>query len=150
MRHVAIDSNLLILLVVGEFDPGLIRFHKRLQSFSVDDYEMLLTLLEDAELITTPNALTETANLITSGVREPRRSELLLCLSGLLAKLEEIYIRSDLAVRDPDFSRLGLADAAWLALLKPDVELLTVDLDLYIAASLRGLRATNFNHLRDR
>ena len=47
-----------------------------------------------------------------------------------------------------EFSQLGLADCAWLAMLDDSTRLLTVDNALYLAAHRCGCDAVNFNHVR--
>jgi hypothetical protein len=149
MPRIALDTNLLILLVVGSVSQRLVTTHKRLAAYGLDDWRLLLDSLGDSEIVITPNAMTEASNLIVQGVREPHRSELRRALRDLICGAEERYARSAEASAAPEYDRLGLADAAWLETIADDTELLTVDLDLYLAASHRGLKARNFNHLRD-
>ena len=48
------------------------------------------------------------------------------------------------------FHRLGLADAVLLEVITAETPLITVDLDLYLAALEKGQdAAVNFTHLRD-
>ena len=54
------------------------------------------------------------------------------------------------AARRDVFPRLGLTDTALLEVVSADAPLLTVDLDLYVAALASGDEAaSNFNHWRD-
>jgi hypothetical protein len=59
------------------------------------------------------------------------------------------YLESNVAAARPEFFRLGLTDAALLHLSIEQAVLLTADLHLYLAALKGGLKAQNFNHLRD-
>lgn len=93
--------------------------------------------------------MTEVSNLIVYGVREPQRSALLTALGAFCAGVEERYVATATAASSAWFSRLGVADAVWLECARAGFELLTDDLALYLAASYRGLSATNLNHLRD-
>lgn len=56
-------------------------------------------------------------------------------LRSLIEDSEEIVILSRDAVRERQYKRLGLADAALLAAASPERPLLTSDLDLYLAAA---------------
>jgi hypothetical protein len=150
MRQVALDSNLLVLLVVGSLAPSQIAGHKRLRAYDVEDFELLCRHLDGAELVTTPNAMTEASNLIVYGVSEPLRSNLLFALKSVADIVNERYLASGQVMTSDPYRRLGLTDAAWLALSEPRLELLTDDLPLYLAASHAGMNARNFNHLRDR
>ena len=148
-RTVAVDSNLLVLWIAGSRFPEMVGTHKRLRSYSNDDLDLLREYLLGVRIVTTPNAMTEVSNLIVYGVREPQRSALLDALGAFSAEVEERYVATEAAASSAVFSRLGVADAAWLHCAKAGFELLTDDLALYLAALNHGLAATNFNHLRD-
>lgn len=149
MRCVALDSNLLVLWIVGSVRPDYIAQHKRLRAYSFDDFSILDHHLNGAALITTPNAMTEAANLIVYGVRDPLKSGFLAALRRFADIAEEEYLPSRDVAASPAYRRLGLTDAAWLAFANRPIELLTDDLALYLAASQSGMAAHNFNHLRD-
>ena len=149
MRRVALDANLLVLLVVGSVKRSLIGTHRRLQEYLPEDFPLLIEHLGERDLVTIPNALTEASNLLPSSVAEPDRSELMAALANFADQAAETYVPSARACSDANYLRLGLTDVAWLAMLDRETELLTADLALYRAALDRGLVATNFNHLRD-
>lgn len=66
----------------------------------------------------------------------------------MMRSMDERYTPS-LEIADvQEFGWLGLADTAWLEIVK-NCELLTADAGLYVAALNRGHNATNFNHLRE-
>ena len=72
-----LDSNLLVLLVVGSESRDIILKHRRLEDYSAEDYDILLDLLRDADrLFVTPNTFTEASNLIGQH-GEPERSRLM-------------------------------------------------------------------------
>lgn len=148
-RGVAIDTNLLVLLIVGRVQPTFIQAHKRLQEYSEADYDLLINHVGDADIHVTPNAMTETSNLVGQGVREPLRSALLESLFLFSRTAEETYVRSSSAMADLAYVRLGLTDVAWLSVFDGEIELITADLGLHNHAVSRGLTSTNFNHLRD-
>ena len=148
---VAIDSNLLLLLVVGMASREYIRKHKRLQEFTADDYDLLQEQLSVAtEVIVTPNTLTETSNLIDH-IADPARKHIYDLLRELLrsSSSSEVYIPSQSAAERPELPRLGLTDCALLDVCSGGTPLITVDLKLYLAAIAAGDKALNFNHLRD-
>ena len=145
-----LDANLLVLLVVGSESRNLIAKHRRLAHFSADDYDVLAEFLENAdELLVTPNTLTEASNLVGQH-GEPERSLLMRRLRFLIHESREIVVASNEASASAKFEELGLADAALLARVTTDRPLLTVDLDLYLAAIEAGdERAINFNPYRN-
>ena len=145
-----LDSNLLVLLVVGSESRHLISRHRRLEHYSAEDYDILLELLQGADhLFVTPNTLTEASNLIRQH-GEPERSILMRRLQFLIHGSREIVVPSVDASSHEKFERLGLTDAALLEIASTDTPLLTVDFDLYLAALESGEeRAVNFTHYRN-
>jgi hypothetical protein len=147
---IAIDSNLLLLLIVGIADPIYIARHKRLSSFSLVDFEFLdEIMLSVSEIVVTPNTLTETSNL-AGYIAEPARSHIFATLRAaiLAPRMRERFIESRVAASQSEFLRLGLTDAALLQAADEPATLLTADVDLYLAAVKRGFKAENFNYLR--
>ena len=156
-----IDANLLVLLIVGTTGRHLIAKHKRLKSFLESDYDHLIqriarTTPPDAAtepaavgaVRVTPNTLTEASNLLAQH-QEPERSQFFKTLRVLIENSSETVVASADASRTSAFPRLGLTDAALLEVVSPETPLLTVDLDLYLAAAKRDHRAAvNFRHLQ--
>ncbi|MGX9727438.1 MAG: PIN domain-containing protein [Candidatus Electronema sp. VV] len=145
-----IDTNLLVLFVVGTAAKEYIAKHKKLTEFTVEDYDLLVKLIARAsEVLVTPNTLTETSNL-AAYIGEPARSKVLDVLRTVSTGSQERYVPSSAAARRSEFIRLGLADAALLeATAAEKATLLTADFNLYHAALAKGSQALNFNHLRD-
>ena len=143
-----IDANLLVLLVAGRTDPGLIAKHRRLTEFTTDDYDRLTDLiLAFGKVLVTPNTLTEASNLLAQH-GEPERSRALRTLRFLIEDAQEIVIASVDAASNRGFERLGLTDAALLEVVSDAAPLVTVDLDLYLEASRNAPNAAfNFRHL---
>ena len=144
-----IDANLIVLLVVGLVGRDLIARHRRTRTFAVEDYDRLsLAISQVGSVRVTPNTLTEASNLLGQH-GEPQRSRLLLTLRALIEQSPETVVPSVDAARHEAFPRLGLTDAALLEVVSTDAPLLTVDLNLYVAALASGDEAAiNFNHWR--
>jgi hypothetical protein len=148
-KAVAIDANLLVLFIVGMTSTQYIVKHKRCAIFEPCDFELLIAvLLEAAEVILTPNTLTEASNLLRQ-ISEPARTEVSLVFQAYVQKAAERYVESRQATKRIEFIRLGLADAALLEIQNDDIILLTTDLDLYLSACRDGRGALNFFHLKD-
>ncbi|MDY8108602.1 hypothetical protein U0C82_05460 [Fulvimarina sp. 2208YS6-2-32] len=147
-RTLLLDTNLVVLLVVGMLGPQYIRSHKRLQRYDETDFAILKTLVAASSgLVFSPHILTETSNLLRY-VDEPLRSRLSLVLMRLIDTTEERVVASRTAAQDRHFSRLGLADCVLLHLARNDAVLLTDDLPLYLAAASAGFDAQNFAHIQ--
>jgi hypothetical protein len=153
MKHaVLLDSTVFILYLVGCTDRSFIRTHKALRdsAYSEEDFDLLIDYLRGAEqLLVTPHVLAETSNL-AKRILPPARDAVYLFLREIVARLNEVGEPSSVAMQRTEFVRLGLTDAALLNVAaRPEVTLLTADLDLYLAALSSGYRAVNFAHLQD-
>ena len=149
MRPLAIDTNLLVLLVVGLASKDLIGKHKRLCEFSVADFDLLTVILRaHSHLVVTPNVWTETSNL-SRQIGEPARNRISAVMRGLIDQSEEAYVTSASAAASDEFVRLGLTDAALLEVKPISIPFVTSDLDLYLAAQKAGREVVNFNHIRE-
>lgn len=145
-----IDSNLLLLLIVGSVGRDLIDKHRRLRRFAGEDFDRLINLLDRVDQIfVTPNTLTETSNLLAQHA-DPERSRFFDKLRFIIQESREIVVASTVASRNNAFSRLGLTDTALLEVVTAETPLVTVDLDLYLAALAKGQdTAVNFTHLQN-
>ena len=151
-RRLLVDTNVLLLFLVGSLDPDLIAKHKRVNQFTVEDFHLLDDLLRRyVAILTTPNVLTEVTNLAMQigGAAKERLPSL---LGVLLQKggFEEHVAESKEASKVEEFRRLGLTDAGIIHLTRKEWTVLTDDLPLYLALQVRGLAAINFHHLRER
>ena len=147
-RAYFIDASLLVLFVAGRVDKDIIAKHRRLEAYSVEDYELLWSMVAPVRrLLVTPNTLTEASNLLAQH-GEPERSLLLEGLRMLIEESDEVVVASAVAASNAQFRRLGLTDAALLEVVTPDTPLLTVDLDLYLAAAGSPDSVINFEHVR--
>jgi rRNA-processing protein FCF1 len=146
---VLVDTNILVLYIIGTLDPDLIRKHKRTSKFLPTDYRLLDGLLRRfRRIVTTPNVLTEVSNLVDQigGETGPKLQAL---LGGLVeTSFEEHYVQSVDASKEEEFQRLGLADSSILLLAREDLLVLTDDRHLYMALLNRGIEAINFDHVR--
>lgn len=148
-KPIILDANLALLLVVGLTNRSYIAIHKRLQGYDAIDFDILLEIISGtSDVVLTPNVLTETSNLIRY-VKEPIRSEVSVILADLISKGNELFIASREAAARAEYVRLGLTDAVLLEIASRDAILLTIDLDLYLAALNANLSAQNFNHIKE-
>ena len=142
-----LDSSLLVLLVVGMVDPGLIAKHKRTKQFPADAYDLLNEYLLHFEcVLITPNTLTEASNLLGQ-YGEPVRSDLFHMLRNLIERTEETTVASADASQNSAFPRLGLTDAVLLEVISAETPLLTTDLKLHVAALERKGEQSAFNFM---
>jgi|SRR5215213_2178505 len=143
-----IDTNLLLLLVIGLLDPGQIEKFKRTRAYTREDYSLLSEFVSGYDgLLATPNILTEVSNL-TGYLSEPLRSRGFATLAALVAELVEVHFPSIEVVHHPYYTVLGLADISVLLASRGRATVLTDDFDLYARLSAEGVSVINFNHVR--
>jgi hypothetical protein len=149
MKRLALDANVLILLVVGLVDRNWIGRHRRLRNYTESDFDLLQEILRPVNrVVLTPNTATEASNLLEFGVDDPIRMNLLAMLGEVICNSEERYVPSSDACESSEFTRLGLTDSAWLQCLGDDEVILTEDNALFIAALTRGMIAYRFSDVR--
>jgi hypothetical protein len=145
---ILVDSNLLLLLLVGVCDRSLIARCKRLNAYTQGDFDLLLEFCgRFRQIVTTPHLLTEVSNLFEKN--EPRILKIFFTfLSQHVFKLDEVSEKSSTLVQHKHFTHFGLADSAVAQACDGGLLILTDDLRLYDALARHGADAVNFNHLR--
>lgn len=128
--NLLIDTNVLLLLVVGRYRPELIGRFKRIQQFEFADFEKLIKYLSRFEVLkTTPHILTE----VNSFLNQLPSNEVDLCqqiLREMIIEAEEVFVDSDLLSAKPEFVRLGLTDVGMLQTADGTTVVLTDDVNL--------------------
>jgi hypothetical protein len=149
-KAIALDANVLVLLVVGSADIGFIERHRRLRSvYTRSHFITLRALLEAApSLTTTTHALTEASNHARQR-SEPMRGKVMSFFRKLVEGIGEQTPGAREAAALPEFPRLGLTDCAFLKLDPDRYSVMTTDYDLYIALLRGGFEVANFAHLMD-
>lgn len=146
--HVLVDANILALWIVGQVSEDQVTKCRRTRHYSVSDYRILVTYLRRyTDIVTTPNVGTETSNLLGALSGQYLKKARLILSNGIMV-WNEIYVKSLEAVQDPSYFRLGLTDAAILLAANSNIEVLTDDLDLYLALEHNKIPVKNFTHLR--
>jgi hypothetical protein len=148
MRQIlALDANLIMLLIVGLADETVVPDHKRTRAYSTKDFKLLLEVISTyGEIAVVPNALSEVSNLLSFEADELSR-KILLNFSRFISSTKEFYVTSVDAANRNEFRWLGLSDSAILEIAKNQMDLLTADIDLHIAALKAGYNSVNFTHL---
>ena len=145
---VLLDSNLLLLLVVGLVDPTYIAKARTLSAYSVEDFELLTDILASFRtIVTTPHILTEISNLI-GRERDDICREVRGKITEFVSKAQEERAPAVTLVADPAFVRLGITDTAISIAASLPAFVLTADAPLYVHVSGSGGAVANFNHIR--
>jgi hypothetical protein len=147
-KGVLVDSNLLLLFLVGLADRRLIRDFKRTCVYSEEDHDLLCRVFAWFRLrIVTSHVLTEVSNLIGQLPNE-RQALVRLGLCESFEQLVEESVPTGTILRRSEFLKFGLTDTALFLLAKRKMLLLTVDLPLASLCESSRLDVLNFNHLR--
>lgn len=149
-KGLVVDTNLLLLYLVGRQDIGLIpRFKKRLSGYSPDDFNLLAQFIARFKVnVTTPNVLTEISNFL-NGESEPYRNVLAQLPVHLVVMQEYHFPSFELIGKDAvSFAKFGLTDAALIELAKQNYIILTQDRNLAAYISGKGYTAFDFALVR--
>ncbi len=147
---VVVDTNLLVLLVVGSASRSYISKHKRLKGdYTAGDFDLLVLLISEfSDLVLMPHVLTEVSN-IARQIDPPARIEIQAAFRTLIMTCTELSIPSAHGVQRAEFMTLGLTDAMLLHLcamkevgLNPT--LISVDSDLVDAAHAQGYSVIDY------
>ena len=144
---VLLDSNLLLLLIVGLSNPRLIAIHKRVDRFTSADFILLQLFVGSFQrILTTPHVLTEVSNLVGSSSGK-MRDTIMLQLSSVILTLEEHTPSAIELCRSKEARIFGLTDAA-LTRVASQALLLTEDGRLARHLASLGITALTLHDLR--
>lgn len=110
-KPIIVDTNLLLLYLIGSFNKDLIRKHKRLSNYNEKDFIFVKNVIKKSPLIfTTPHILAEVSNIID--IDDPKFSRYFTKFVKMLTLLSEFYSRKEDLINDWIFETLGLTDSA--------------------------------------
>lgn len=145
MTKFLLDTNVLILLILGRADLAHFGKHKRLDIFDRDDLTNLETTLRDATgFVTLPYIMAEFSNLIN--ISKASISAVVM-FERFISQAEELDCRSEDIIQNPYFRRLGLTDAAIIQLARDRLHVVTVDNVLCNVLLDKGIMAINLRHM---
>jgi hypothetical protein len=144
-----VDSNLLLLLLVGYYDLNLLSESgfKRVAKYTIDDFRVLERLLAlFVKSVTTPHVLTEVSNL-AGQLPEHHKARCFQRFVDVFKTFAELNRSSMASARRPEFPQFGLTDCV-IADVAADYLVVTDDLRLCARLERAGLQPLNFNHVR--
>lgn len=147
-RGLLIDTNILLLVIIGLCDRKLIGSFKRVIQYADKDYEVVTQLANNFNfLVTTPYILTETSNLAFQ-LPNCYHDNLSAVMQKLLHKSVERYIPSVEIVEDRSFTKYGITDAGISVISQGNYLVLTDDFKLAGFLKKKTQDVINFNHIR--
>lgn len=145
---VLVDTNLLLLYVVGAYSPPWIGRFKHTSAFTEDDLELLDRLLGQFQTVaTTPSVLTEVSNVLGHLPSGPCRDCTEL-FRRLIPELNETHRSSEKLCEHPYFRQFRLTDTGIAEVSETSYLVVTDDLPLYHALANDEQAVINFNHVR--
>jgi hypothetical protein len=146
-KGVLVDTNLLVLFLVGNVNRRRILNFKRTADFNIEDYDLLLRLIDwFGTVVLTPHILSQVSDLTDLGGAELAAVRAAFML--MVDLVEERFDVSRIVVTDPTFERLGLTDAAVATVGSRGLLVLTADAHLHRALQERDIDSLNFGHVR--
>lgn len=137
---ILIDTNALIILIVGQIDSKLINSHRRTSIYEEQDYYDLLTVIKDYNNLTVlPNVWTEVDNLLNNFGGE-QKYKYILAIKETIKSSSEKYITSLIGIESDSFFGLGLTDSLLLKFAKECEFLITSDSSLSDYAIASGIK----------
>jgi hypothetical protein len=145
MPDLLLDTNILVLLVIGTWNREAVPHHRRTAVFTSADYDLLRAeLARYRRVLTTQCVLTEASNLMGNEFHA-RAAQVMIQTCTPWA---DVGPAKDVVLNDRGFARLGYADASILASLAEGVVVMTDDVQLYLEVWYRDGEAVNFHHVR--
>ncbi|TVQ05152.1 MAG: hypothetical protein EA338_00770 [Roseinatronobacter sp.] len=147
MRSILIDTNLLVLLLLGNLDRNEVGKNKRIKRYSVNELDLLVSFATQfPRHVSTPHVLTETSNLIGAGEREEVRGAT-SAFAQYCMQVDEQFCEARVISQGRWLEKLGLTDAAIIEKLVPKgVLVLTDDYKLAGHINFLGGEAVNIWH----
>lgn len=136
---IIIDSNSLIVLLLGLIEPSLINSHPRTSIYDEQDYYILISIIKDtSKLVVLPNIWTEVDNLLKT-FRGSTKDLYVQVIIRTIKETSEKYIESHIVEKNCAFYDLGLTDTLILEYSKNCEMLITSDSKLSDYAIANGV-----------
>ena len=125
-KGLLVDTNILLLYIVGTMDINLIGNFGRTAKFTEKDFYLVSKFVDYFDIkVTTPHILTEVSNLLGN------RKQLQFALGKYIGLTEEKFLESKQIAETKTFLQFGLADAALSETAKSSYLVVTTDNPLF-------------------
>lgn len=138
---ILIDTNALVVLLLGFIDPRLISKNDRTSIYEEEDFYDLLRIIGGIEkLVVLPNIWTEVDNLLNKKLGGSYKYQYVEKITTIIKTTTEKYLNSIIGTENPGFFDLGLTDSLILEYSKNCDLLVTSDSILSDYAHAYGIR----------
>lgn len=146
---ILIDTNALIVLLIGFIDTGLFKNHDKTSIYEKQDFVDLLGVIGSLDkLVVLPNVWTEADNLLNR-FRGHYKDKYVEELTKTIKETTEKYLESITATKSSGFFDLGLTDSLLLELAKECKLLITSDSTLSDYAISSGIKVYDMKKSRN-
>lgn len=146
---ILIDTNALIILILGRINPKLINSHRRTSIYDEQDYYNLVNFINDpSKILTLPNILTEVDNLLNSDLGNNHYRYVQVFLDFLRHSSEK-YFETKRIFESQQFMTLGLTDSAILEVAKDCEYLITADSKLSDFAKANSINVIDLVQIKN-
>ncbi|WP_252177257.1 hypothetical protein [Endozoicomonas sp. 4G] len=144
-----LDTNLLILYLVGKYEPAYVPKFKRTTMYTEQDYHWLNGYVSQfSKIVVTPQVLAEAWNFLEK-IPEHKFRKFLNSILPTLYLVNEQYIHKDEVMSTDGFNHIGITDMSVILAAKSlGCLILTDDLRAYNNFAYHEVMAININHLR--
>ena len=142
-KGLLIDTNILLLYIVGSIDINSIRNFRRTAHFTEKDFYIVSKFIDYFVVkITTPHILTEASNLLGN------RIELQFALGKQVEMMEEKFMESKQIAKTDVFLQFGLTDTAISEMAKDSYLVVTDDNPLFGYLSNQKIDTVSLDQIR--
>ena len=144
-----LDTNLLVLYLVGSYEPAFVPKFKRTSMYTEQDYQWLKEYVDKfSRIVVTPQVLAEAWNFLEK-INEQKFKQFISSIMNTLYLIDEHYIAKDLILDNRGFNYIGITDVSIiLAAKSTGCLVLTDDLRAYSHFASNNIETININHLR--
>ncbi len=148
-KGIIFDTNILLLLLIGLYDPTLITKFKRVNKYNLRDFGILKDIYSNSnKVIISQPIVTELSNL-SFNLSSKLLKSYFKSFCNELFKFKEINRDKNTILINPLFHKLGFTDCSIIEVAKKGKYLvITDDLELYLKLTFIGIPVENFNHLK--
>lgn len=147
-KGILIDTNLLLLYFIGQFNLSQITKFKRTSKFTRQDFLILLFVFKQFnKVVTTPNILTEVSNL-SNQLPDNLKQAFYSKFADQILDFDERHTSSASICSKDHFVKFGLTDSGIIESAGSEYLILTDDFKLANFLENKKAAVINFNHIR--
>jgi rRNA-processing protein FCF1 len=150
MKKVILDTNCLIIYVLGLINPSLIEKHKKTSLYDETDFTLMQGLIKSPDnLLILPNIWTEVDNLLNRHLNGNNKYYYIETVKKIMEQNVEKYLESKIAANDTNMYDIGITDTLILKEALSCELLITADSDLSDRANGWNVKVFDFKKYKN-